>query len=442
MWNPHEDLEHAHKYERIKVKGESTYKCGCFGGCHFYSVFDEKYSKRKRLYQEDEFFNLNKSITRGNENYALSYFVPDKKILDSHEIMITKYEPKMYTYQLSSMHPAVVDDLFSQDETSISSASSESLKSKPKSIRSVKHSSQVSLAKTTSRHQRHKSEIATSSMSHLKDLINDSGKMNQLPLGVLPNGKLARSVSSSSSLSTSSSGTVKNDDDFYTADEEEEEVIDETGSRIRVKVKYEKNPNSKNGILGKKRSLAKFSQKSVNSLKSKNSFVSVKDNDLKSLHSRTSKTPLTNPRLIGQSVSSTELRPDRLELNYLNTIASNLEEDDVVIVNEHNDHSSQVDTEMTLKFDIQRPILDSVLPKYFYLKYLSRAYVQNWNKPVQYPYYEDHKSKNINFEYRQKGFDCSYVKTRNFNPKETDTASSNKINQEQTDEDLAKGMYL
>ena len=43
---------------------------------------------------------------------------------------------------------------------------------------------------------------------------------------------------------------------------------------------------------------------------------------------------------------------------------------------------------------------------------MSRAYVQNWNNVLAYPYYDDHKTKNINFEYRQKGFDCSYVSSR------------------------------
>ena len=46
---------------------------------------------------------------------------------------------------------------------------------------------------------------------------------------------------------------------------------------------------------------------------------------------------------------------------------------------------------------------------------MSRASVANWNCACIYPYYEDLKSKNIRFDYRQKGFDCSYVST-NFKP--------------------------
>ena len=63
----------------------------------------------------------------------------------------------------------------------------------------------------------------------------------------------------------------------------------------------------------------------------------------------------------------------------------------------------EAETKMDLNFDIRRPILDSSLPKYCYLKHLSRAYVQNWNKRSSYPCYEDLSDKNIKFNYRQKG---------------------------------------
>lgn len=48
----------------------------------------------------------------------------------------------------------------------------------------------------------------------------------------------------------------------------------------------------------------------------------------------------------------------------------------------------------------------------------------NWNCACIYPYYEDLKSKNIRFDYRQKGFDCSYVST-NFKPFKTGVYSTN-----------------
>ena len=45
-----------------------------------------------------------------------------------------------------------------------------------------------------------------------------------------------------------------------------------------------------------------------------------------------------------------------------------------------NNVSDQINSKMALNFDIQRPIIDSSLPKYCYLKYLSRASVENWNQ--------------------------------------------------------------
>jgi hypothetical protein len=66
------------------------------------------------------------------------------------------------------------------------------------------------------------------------------------------------------------------------------------------------------------------------------------------------------------------------------------------------------ETKMDLNFDIRRPILDSSLPKYCYLKHLSRAYVQNWNTKCSYPCYEDYSDKNVRFLYRQQGINFSY----------------------------------
>ena len=68
-----------------------------------------------------------------------------------------------------------------------------------------------------------------------------------------------------------------------------------------------------------------------------------------------------------------------------------------------NNVSDQIHSKMALNFDIQRPILDSSLPKYCYLKYLSRASVENWNQICLFPYFDDFRQKNIFFRYRQKG---------------------------------------
>jgi hypothetical protein len=76
-----------------------------------------------------------------------------------------------------------------------------------------------------------------------------------------------------------------------------------------------------------------------------------------------------------------------------------------------NNASDQIHSKMALNFDIQRPILDSSLPKYCYLKYLSRASVENWNQICLFPYYDDFRHKNIFFRYRQKGIDFSNIST-------------------------------
>ena len=141
--------------------------------------------------------------------------------------------------------------------------------------------------------------------------------------------------------------------------------------------------------------------------------MSISDNIGSTRANAASNAPNVNPFILPlppppPALNINELRPNKLDLF---SPTASLIGDDYVEPDAH-DQSSQIETEMTLKFDIQRPILDSILPKYFYLKYLSRAYVQNWNQVLAYPYYDDHKTKNINFDYRQKGFDCSYVSSR------------------------------
>lgn len=96
---------------------------------------------------------------------------------------------------------------------------------------------------------------------------------------------------------------------------------------------------------------------------------------------------------------------------------------------------------MTLNFDIQRPILDSSLPKYCYLKYLSRASVENWNQICLYPYYQDFRGKNIFFKYRQKGIDFENISTLVYGKKnesqEDANESENLINFDSTDSDAS-----
>jgi hypothetical protein len=69
---------------------------------------------------------------------------------------------------------------------------------------------------------------------------------------------------------------------------------------------------------------------------------------------------------------------------------------------------------LTLKFDIQRPILESILPKYGYLKSLTRARVFNWNQINKYPYFEEFDSKkNLYFQEITNGFNCTLLSSMN-----------------------------
>lgn len=87
--------------------------------------------------------------------------------------------------------------------------------------------------------------------------------------------------------------------------------------------------------------------------------------------------------------------------------------------NNHHHHQRNFESEnkMDLNFDIKRPILDSSLPKYCYLKYLSRAQVTNWNRTYLYPCYEDSTQKNINFGYRQHGINFFNLVSTSYSPK-------------------------
>lgn len=131
-----------------------------------------------------------------------------------------------------------------------------------------------------------------------------------------------------------------------------------------------------------------MSLKSLQSGKSKQSYFSVRENDNKKVED-------------SDSVSEQD--------NLTQTIISDK--------NEAKTFPTLFDTEpkMDLNFDIKRPILDSSLPKYCYLKYLSRAYVQNWNQTCMYPYYDDFSRENIFFSYRQKGmFKLDILSTKKF----------------------------
>lgn len=83
------------------------------------------------------------------------------------------------------------------------------------------------------------------------------------------------------------------------------------------------------------------------------------------------------------------------------------------------------ENKMDLNFDIKRPILDSSLPKYCYLKYLSRAQVKNWNRTYLYPCYEDSTNKNISFAYRKHGINFFNLVSTSYAPKSSMNTDNN-----------------
>jgi hypothetical protein len=94
------------------------------------------------------------------------------------------------------------------------------------------------------------------------------------------------------------------------------------------------------------------------------------------------------------------------------------EEEDETYTQQEDYYGAQNDTKQypffDLKFDIIRPIVDSVVPKHSYLKSLTRVSVFNWNKIYKYPYFDEFNSKkNIYFETEVNGFNCSLLKSIN-----------------------------
>jgi hypothetical protein len=142
-----------------------------------------------------------------------------------------------------------------------------------------------------------------------------------------------------------------------------------------------------------------------------------------------------------QENSSTNLSGNR-------TFNENIYQSETLRTNNNNNNSNtnpnyyqNAQPKMTLNFDIQRPILDSSLPKYCYLKYLSRASVENWNQVCLYPYYQDFRGKNIFFKYRQKGIDFENISTLVYGKKNESQGEANEsenlINFDSTDSDAS-----
>ena len=331
---------------------EAHPKCGCLGGCSFYSVFTEN--------TQDNIYNLDTSIARTNKDFAQSLFYPGMKMLESAPIMKRNYQRVPFKFQVGT------------DSSSPGSSESERMIIEANSGKIKPYMSQISLRSLGK---------------------NINGSQRKLNAGSA--SRLDFSSASSSSLASSVRTIyVNNEDDYYTADEEDEE-------------------DAERGLNGRKKRVTHSSSSRLSSAKSSQQNLSNKISrptrfSLKSAQSKNSKTSFVSVR--------TQIEPKLNEKDEDNNNNDDDDEDDDLTLNENTvvpnqttkpEDRQKLEPEMTLKFDIQRPILDSVLPKYCYLKYLSRASVSNWNRTVNYPCYEE--TKNISFEYRQRGFGCGYV---------------------------------
>ncbi|RMZ94796.1 hypothetical protein BpHYR1_010760 [Brachionus plicatilis] len=203
----------------------------------------------------------------------------------------------------------------------------------------------------------------------------------------LSKSKLKQSkIRLSSSMSTLANRQSKNSefDDYYTADEED----DDQNS-------VPKKPKSKRPRTSLK------SLQSSRSSRSKQSYFSLG--------------PLNTSDNSEHLTTDGTLRPhDNTDVKYSNVFDS--------------------EPKMDLNFDIKRPILDSSLPKYCYLKYLSRAYVHNWNQTSSYPFYDDFSEKNIFFCYRKKGIDFTNLVSTEYQTRSLGKidSSSHELNEDES----------
>jgi hypothetical protein len=170
----------------------------------------------------------------------------------------------------------------------------------------------------------------------------------------------------------------------------------------------------------------------LNKLKSKQgskynseSYISVKDAN--NIYSSKNNLTLKKTENIKKSIKN-------IQSSINNTGHVNNHENSIPPSFQSSNISDQMHSKMALNFDIQRPILDSSLPKYCYLKYLSRASVQNWNQISLFPYFDDFKQKNIFFRYHQKGIDFSKISTVVSVNQTPETSQGHKLDEEQSKE--------
>ena len=371
LW-PENEILNRKMSQTFTQNGVVKRRCGCYGGCSYYSVFDQNC-------EASDFFDLNSSITRSNPNYGDSLFSPGKHILLSQEIMLEKYEIKYYSIRndintnenLNSKHfdNEILDPL----KSSISDEESSNINKLLDDNISIK-----SLASTSKFIVENLSQLSSNKTNSYNSIAKEKESIQQ-------KNNFASQKSSMISLYSFNQQNL-NEEDFYTADEQDDSDIN-NGETLKRKKSNENDKHSK---------------RSIDLQSSLNNKLDDSDNYFEKDDSKNETLKFNNNHLINESK------------NYTN--------DEVHFENK-----------MALNFDIQRPILDSSLPKYCYLKYLSRASVSNWNRSNVYPYFHDYKDKNIFFTYRQKGIDFSQVNTKS---KNSNTESAKKVESNNNDLDL------
>ncbi len=376
LWSENEIFNKSNEkiIQTFTQNGVIKRRCGCYGGCSYYSVFD-------RNCQVGDFFDLSSSITRSNPNYGDSLFSPGKHILLSQEIMLEKYEIQYYstrkdidiTENLTCMKN-FSNELLDPLKLSISDEESSNINKLLDDNVSIK-----SLAST--------SKFIVENLSQLSsDKTNSYNSVTKEKESIQQKNNFSSQKSSTISLYSLNQPNT-NEEDFFTADEQDE-IDSNNGESVKRKKSNENDKNSKRSI--------DLQSSFENKLDSSTNYFEQDDSKNETLKINNNNNHFNESK------------------NYIN--------EDV-----------HMENKMALNFDIQRPILDSSLPKYCYLKYLSRASVSNWNKSNIYPYFHDYKDKNIFFTYRQKGIDFSQVNTKS---KNSNTDPSQKAESNNYDLDL------
>jgi hypothetical protein len=391
LW-PNDD----HETSDLEKETENNFKnqrrarvCGCVGGCYYYSVFDDT--------TKFEFFNLKKSINRTNANFGRSLFQPELHIHESQPMMMNKYEREVYAYneQLAKGNVSPGEE----DREIRLTANKPS--TEPPSI--VAHQFDINSVRSRSSSQLNLSKVkANESLL----LIGNAAPPQPTSAQIAAASSLA-SVHTAARLSSTisiRSSLTNREDDYFTAGEEDEDDNEDT--------------KSLSNTLKKKRPSC---SKSLASSRSRLSYFSLKDSNNRSVEEDNGgggglNESTENETTLNENVSSVPKATESQPITAATAAVGHTVSSAAAAQTGGGGGMFDSENKMDLNFDIKRPILDSSLPKYCYLKYLSRAFVHNWNRTYLYPFYEDATGLNINFNYRQRGLDFANIST-SYTPK-------------------------